>query len=396
LIGLGTHVPGRTPQNQVVLVAADGRVRSSRAKRLLLPVAERRFLGVGKDNYHIGEATTVLKHAQRAFVAMICGEYLDRSLIAEGVRAGGEILAIVARDRWTDERADRQLLAIQVLRSVEFGLPSVRSSLMGQATFVAADGRVLARSSQQRNGVLTWDSQAGSRDLDFRGDPIGELADEEAPPQPAADVAVLYSEKAQHLRARCPGGRCSHFSLEGFTCPDKRHPAVIVSGHGRPPDYLSHPLDEVVAAIRCFEPELVIVDTCFGASSELVSALGDLDAVVVASPSLLPSSGFVYGAEFFTSTQRSLRAAAVNTQPNTELMRWQLNSGELTALLERVGAMNSEELGAHLARRNPSMIKVLLPNGSPVLVPVAWKRFGNSRPPPKRLRPRSHGRRRQP
>jgi len=185
LIGLGTHLPGRAPQNQVVLVGVDGRVQSSRAKKLLLPVAERRFLGFGADNYRTGRATTVLKHAQRAIVAMICGEYLDRRLVAEGAREGGEVMAIVARDRWTDARADRQLLAIQVLRSVEFGLPSVRASLQGQATFVAADGRVLPRSSPQRNGVLTWEPTLGARDLDFHGDAITE---EPPKPKPKPDT----------------------------------------------------------------------------------------------------------------------------------------------------------------------------------------------------------------
>jgi hypothetical protein len=143
----------------------------------------------------------------------------------------------------------------------------------------------------------------------------------------------------------------------------------------------------VAAAVRCFEPELVVVDTCFGASSELLSALGDLDAVIVAAAALVPSSGLVYGPEFFAASDPTVRAAAIQTQPASDLLRWRNDPAALAGLLARVDAMGPDELGVHLARRRPPTVKVELPDGGPVLVPIGWERLGPVRPPP-RLHPR--------
>jgi predicted amidohydrolase len=386
LTGLLTTLPGGILQNQAVAVAADGRVLASRAKRVFLPVAERRFLGVGQTPYLPGTRPALLEVGDRAIVPLICGENLSRGLLAEGVAAGGELFAILASDRWfASERALQQFLAIQVLRSVEFGVPSVRAAFDGRASFVGADGRVLARSALDRNGILAWDRERGARDFDFRS---REIDDRPPPTDPPPDVAVLYSEQAPHLRARCPEGRCAYYPLEVFECGDSRAEAVIVAGHGKPPEYLARPAAEIAAAIRCFDPELVIIDTCFGASSELLLALGDLEAVIVATTSLLPSSGFNYGPDFFTATDPAARADAVQTFPATELLRWRNDPGALAEVLARVAAMSAGELGAHLARRVPPTVKVELPGGGPLLVPIAWERLGTKRPRPA-VRPRS-------
>lgn len=386
LTGLLTTLPDGRMQNQALAVAADGRVLASRAKRVFLPVAERRFLGLGETPYLAGTRPALLEVGGRSIVPLICGEGLSRGLLAEGLAAGGEVLAILASDRWfASERALRQFLAIQVLRSVEFGVPSVRAAFDGRASFVGADGRVLARSALERGGILTWDRARGARDLDFRGRAI----DEGPPPtDPPPDVAVLYSEQAPHLRARCPEGRCVYHPLERFECEGARAAAVIVAGHGQPPEYLARPAAEVAAAVRCFEPELVVIDTCLGASSELLLALGDLDAVIVATASLLPSSGFTYGRDFFAATDPAARAAAVHTAPATEILRWRNDPGALAELLAGVEAMGADELGARLARRVPPTVKVELPGGGPVLVPIAWERLGARRPRPP-MRPRS-------
>lgn len=126
----------------------------------------------------------------------------------------------------------------------------------------------------------------------------------------------------------------------------------------------------------------MIVDTCFGASSELLAALGDLEAVIVATTSLLPSSGFAYGGEFFAARDPRARAEAVRTIPESELLRWRNDPGALAGALAQVEAMDAEELGARLARRSPTMVKVELPGGGSVLVPIAWERLGPTRPRP--------------
>lgn len=383
LIGLITSLPGGVRQNSVLAVAADGQVLQGRAKRVLMPIAERRALVFGRDRYRVGSRPVRLDVSGRAIAALVCGEAFSRALAAEAKRSGAELLSLVAREAFMPtDIAQNQLLAIQVMRSVEFGLPSVRASYGGHAAFVAADGRVLARSGRTGNGILLWDPERGERDFDFRGRAI----DAGPPPAaPAPDVAVLYSEQAPALRARCPEGRCAYHPIERFTCQSARAPAVIVSGHGQPPDYLARPAAEIAAAVRCFHPQLVVIDTCFGATSELLKALGDLPAVVVAAASLLPPSGFVYGPGFFTDTDPQARAAAVSTLPRTELLRWRIDRRALDSLLTRVEVMDAEALGAHLARRRPATVKVELPGGGPVLVPVDWQRLGPVRPP--QLRP---------
>lgn len=388
LIGLLTSLPGGVRQNSVVAVGAEGQVLQSRAKRVLMPIAERRALIFGRDTYRIGSRSVRLDVSGRAIAALVCGEAFSRALAAEAKSSGAEIMALVAREAFMPtDIAQNQLQAIQVMRSVEFGLPSVRASYGGHAAFVAADGRVLARSGRIGNGILRWDSQHGGQDFDFRGRSINAGS---SPAALAPDVAVLYSEQAPALRARCLEGRCAYHSIERFTCNSARASAVIVSGHGQPPDYLARPAAEIAAAVRCFHPQLVVVDTCFGATSELLKALGDLDAVVVAASSLLPPSGFVYGPGFFSASDPQVRAAAVNTLPLTELLRWRIDQGALDTLLAEVDAMDSESLGAHLARRRPATVKFELPGGGPVLIPINRQRLGPVRPPQLRLPARSH------
>jgi hypothetical protein len=106
LIGLRTKLPGGSLQNQAVAVEADGRVIASRAKQLFLPVAERRFLGVGGTPYRSGSAPPIFSFSRRSIVPLICGEGLSRGLLAEGVAAGGELWTVLAGDQWlASERA---------------------------------------------------------------------------------------------------------------------------------------------------------------------------------------------------------------------------------------------------------------------------------------------------
>jgi len=272
LVGLVTRAPGLGLHNQLVAVTSDGTVLQSRAKRFLLPVAETRWLGFGDGEYVAGTAPPVLDVAGRRVAAVICGELLSRPLVAEGVDAGGELLVVAARDQMMEsDRALRHLLAVQVLRSVEYGVPSVRSSLGGRSAFVSSAGRVLAESPRGDNGFLLWDPARGERRYDFAGRPAPPPG-EAAPPAP--DVVVLYAAEAPELRTVCPEGRCRYLPLEGFTCPAAAPPAtaVIVAGHGQPPTWLSQGPVEVARAVRCFRPPVVVIDTCYGASSELLEA----------------------------------------------------------------------------------------------------------------------------
>lgn len=129
LLGLITSLPGGIRQNPVLSVAADGHVLASRAKRLFMPIAERRVLFFGRTRYQAGARPVRLDVSGRAIAALVCGEAFSRALVSEGKESGAELIALVAREGFMPTAtAHDQLLAIQVLRSVEFGLPSVRAA----------------------------------------------------------------------------------------------------------------------------------------------------------------------------------------------------------------------------------------------------------------------------
>lgn len=376
LVGLETRLPGGLALNQLVGQRGDGTVLRSRAKHMLFPVTERRFLGLGRDRFVRGRTPPRLDLAGRALLPMVCGEYLWPGIISVGVAEGAELLVVASRDNvLTSPAAHRQLLAAQVLRSVQFGLPSVRASYQGQANFIAADGTVLARSEPERSGLLLWSQDAGARAYDLRGEPMHQAP---AAPEPAP-IAVLYASSAPHYRTRCPEGRCSYHALKDLQCGDTRAETVVVAGHGSPPTYLSHPAEDIAAAVACFQPELVVVDTCYGASAELLGALGKtVDPIVVAVPRLLPDSGFEYDDAFFgPGVSAEERARAVRTRDAGPVLRSRVDTGALVEAMAAVESLSPEALAERLVRRRPAQVGmpfggletgvlVSLPDASPV------------------------------
>lgn len=387
LIGLTTQTGRGAQQNQAVVVDADGRVLYSRAKQVLLPVTERSLLGViGEDHYLPGRLSPQLRIGERAVGALICGELLDRALVRRAVDEGARVLLVPARDQMmVSDRALRHLLAMQVLRSVEFGVASVRAAIGGRAAFIASDGRLLARSARGRNGFLMWDRARGARAVDFFGEPMGDGAATEpgaparpAPPGTAPDVVVLYSADAPRFRARCPEGRCRYVPLQAFTCRGEATSTVIVSGHGRPPRYLSHPAEALAAAVRCHRPDLVVIDTCYGASAPLFAALSDLPALIVGATSLVPPAGLRYGPAFFGDGPPAERAAAV-TLPHGALTRWRAAPDDLARAEAALAGMADSDLAARVVRRSPMQARMPLPGGD-VLLPVGPARAERLRP----------------
>lgn len=378
LIGLETTFPFRGTHNQVVALDRDGRVLGSRAKRMLLPVAERQFLGFGKDHMVPGHGSTVLNVAGRRAIALICGEALSRSLVAEGKAEGGELLLILARDQMlVNDEAKTALLASQVMRSVEFGLPSVRASYGGWANFVAADGTVLAQSKAAANGLLRWDDTDGARDHDFFGRAIAGRA---LPPAAGpAPVAVLYSVEAERYRTPCPEGKCRYYPIEDFQCGVPRAETVIIAGHGEPPDYLGRPADEIARAVRCLAPALIVADACYSASSDLFLALADTEALVVAAPFLVPTAGLDYPPAFFAEADPARRAAAIPDLPSGRLLRWKLQRPVLESVLEGAHQLQGRALLDHLVRRSPPYLGVDLQGAGTLLVPVDEARVKGAR-----------------
>lgn len=358
LVGLHTTFPYRLPQNQLVSVRADGTVVTSRAKKMLMPFAERPAFGFGEHHYTEGRAPALLHVGGRAIIPLICGEYLSRALITEGLRAGGELLVVSARDQMmVTGRSRRQLLAVQVLRSVEFGIPSVRASYGGAASFIAPDGRVLAESGVERNGLLRWDATHGMRDTDFMGHAITPGL---APPPPQPTVAVVYSRHGQELRTRCPEGRCTWHVIEDFTCPAEPVETVVIAGHATHERWLGQPADAIARAAACFRPSLVVVDTCLSAASPLLEALSALDATIVAAPALLPPEGLAYGPAFFEPGPVAARVAAIADPPGGTLLRWRADRAELAAAVAAAAAMDTAALTERLVSWSPPVARVPL------------------------------------
>lgn len=381
VVGMVTDVPMVGRSNQIVSVTAEGKVVESRAKRFLFPVSEERFLGIGTTQFRRGRRAPFLTVGERTIIPLICGEYLSRSLVAQGRALGGELLTISARDWMMPGSIPmRQLLAVQVLRSAEFSVPSVRSSLSGWSTLVDADGRVLGVEKGDRPRFLGWRQDSGVFHADFFGDAVSGTGTEAPKTATPPLIAVLYSTRTPQMRTRCPEGRCSYHALEDFKCPGHVADTVVIAGHSLPPSYLSHPPDVIAAATRCFSPELVVADACYGASSPLLSALADTEALFVGVPALVPMGGFHYGPEFFSDAAPTVRAAAISYPDFTDFTKLSLGDGSLAAGLKRVESMDAEELRLRLVRRKPPQIRLDIPNAGGVIVPVTWDRVSRSRP----------------
>lgn len=113
-----------------------------------MPLVERAAFGVGYDRFAPGAAPAVLDIRGRRVGAIICGDLFSRSLVGEAVAAGVQVLLVAARDNvLPGEIALRQGLALQALRSAEFGVPSVRAAYRGHAAFISGQGEMLATSA---------------------------------------------------------------------------------------------------------------------------------------------------------------------------------------------------------------------------------------------------------
>ncbi|MEZ4327834.1 MAG: nitrilase-related carbon-nitrogen hydrolase [Polyangiales bacterium] len=400
LIGLTTASPSGGQLNQAVAVNADGLVLGARAKRHMLPLAERRVFGFGDDRWRPGRVAPLLRVGGTRVIPILCGELFSRAVAAEGRRAGGEVLAVLARDQMMGTpRGRAALLAVQVMRSVELGVPSVRASYAGEASFVSSDGRVLAQSRIGTNGFLRWDRAHGAREFDFRGARVdGARPANDAPRVTGAShvddrphvtatshvdtqpetprlpaVAVLHAADGPEFRTRCPEGRCAYHPIEHFECAGQRAETVILAGHAAPPGYLGASVADIADAIQCFQPSLVVVDTCFGASAELLEALAGSDVFVVGAPFLVPSSGLRYEPGFFEEGPADERAQHVHDPHGRELFRWRAAREPLHGALRDVERWTPSELRDRVVRRDPTYVRAELAGAGPFLVPVTTR-----------------------
>jgi hypothetical protein len=300
----------------------------------------------------------------RAVIPLVCGEILTRALVAEGRAGGGELLVVMASDRYQARRAqpDWQVLAHVRLRAIEYGLPAVYASIEGRASFVGPDGRVLARSDAGADsGVLTWSAVEGGHDHQRR-DPT---------------TAVLYSKHTPWLRPDCAPGRCRFHALEDVdldcasVAPSR---TVIVAGHANTEQMLGRTPGEVAAAAACFGPDLVVLDTCFGASTPVLRAFAG-DALVVAAPSTVPGDGLRYGPALFGDGPAEERARAVVSEPPSPLYVDKPDVATLRELEAAVAATPGDQLRERVRSWVPTLVAAGA-GGQPVLVSADWRRIG--------------------
>lgn len=377
LYGLETRAAGGA-QNSMVAASPTGEVLDVRAKTRLFPLTEQPLGGLrmpGRATYRPGTAPPAVTAGGRRLGVLICLEALDRSLARQARAAGATMLVIPSCDKVlaNDRLAMDQLLGVAVLRAVETGLPVVRAGMFGPTAFITAQGQVLARSAPGGDGVLT----------------VG--ADHPEPPRTEATrpapgtLAVLYSRHTPQMLPALPCDGCAGQAIEDFRPRGERAKTVILSGDSMPPAYLGRPAGEVAAAIASFQPELVVLDTCFGASTPLLDALAaaGVKAQVVAPAFRIPASGLVYDAGFLAEADAARRAAMVRTEPPYPLLRTAIAPGFLQGVHAAVGAMPPAELKRRLKRTRPPLVQMHLPGrtdpSAGLLVPVSAERFRTGR-----------------
>lgn len=137
-------------RNSTYLIDAQGTLRDTYDKRLLVPFAESPLLpaiahAADEPEYGAGAHAGPLASRDFALGVLICFEVLFPDLVRATVRDGANLLVNVSNDSWMDAgdgAAARQHFAMSVLRAVEMRRALVRASAGGTSGFVSARGEV--------------------------------------------------------------------------------------------------------------------------------------------------------------------------------------------------------------------------------------------------------------
>jgi hypothetical protein len=180
-------------------------------------------------------------------------------------------------------------------------------------------------------------------------------------------TVVLYSMADPPVMRSTPcEGPCEAIAIEYFACTPTRwlRPArtVIVTGHSLPPMYLGRSPARVASAVACFDPDLVVLDTCYGFSLPLLGALADdgVHAIVVGPAFRLPPEGLDYAAGFFSNAPAVSRAGAVATRSGMPLGRWSISTADLAASQRDVATWSVDKLEANLQVVLPGLVRIPL------------------------------------
>lgn len=359
-VSVGKHL-----LNAIGVADKTGAVLNIRGKQALTPWGERPYGGLDplKVTMMPGKAPPLLEISGFSLIPTLCYEVYAGSLFREGAALGGELIVNVANDRayGPSTVGIRQAIGVLAIRAAETHRPAVRASLWGSAALISSTGELLALSASGKTGVLRWDG---------------------LPARPTPQTVVL-SDGAMPAPFACNGDACLELNVQTFQC-DRVNPrahTVVVSGHSLPPVYLGVSAERLAESIACLEPELVVLDTCYGFSSPLLKALASrgVHALVVGAHQQLPGKGLHYGPGFFRASDRAARARAVQWRPGT-LDRWQVDAQQLDQAQALVEAWEPEQLTANLQRVHPNLVRVPLgEDGATVLAWVAAERFRHNR-----------------
>ncbi len=190
------------------------------------------------------------------------------------------------------------------------------------------------------------------------------------------------------LAPPCPPGRCRQLTLDDDVCAAALGDVhtLVFTGHSRPPLFLGHPPEDLAALADCLQPEVVVLDTCYGFAAPLLDALAarGLTPLVVGTTDKLSVEGLRYDPAFFDPAPLPAQQRAQHVHPRygERLLVWAPEPAALAAARDRVAGWGPDMLEANLQRVHPNLVKVPLaeaqPPGAPeliMLVPVAPDRF---------------------
>lgn len=349
-----------TSMNAIGLTDGHGQVQVLRGKASLVPWGERPYAGMDFlfSTDQVGEVPPLFSADGLQIVPTICYEVYARELFLQGVGLGGQLLINVANDRayGPTELGIRQAIGALALAAAETHRPAVRASISGRAALISSTGAVLAESELGTSGALQWDRR----------------------PERRTYRTALLSDGGLPDPFVCEEPDCLRQAPDGRSCPadQPRAAAVVLSGHSLPPRYLGLPAEDMAAAIACFEPDLVVLDTCYGFSTPLLEALlaRGVSARIVGARRQVPRLGLTYGPAFFQSDDPDQRGAAMDIEGGVE--RWRSDPAQLAAALQATEGWSVDELTERLQRVHPNLVRVPLgDSGATTLVPVPKERF---------------------
>ena len=160
----------RDSYNAAVLFSADNRRQDTYHKVKLVPFTEHfpyreqlpwvydLLLSVDITFWTPGAEFTVFHHPKFDFATPICFEDVFPGVVRRFAREGMDVIVNITNDYWSlQEQAAQQHMAAALFRTVELGMPMVRSTASGVTSHIDARGRLLATVPQYSEQFLIAD-----------------------------------------------------------------------------------------------------------------------------------------------------------------------------------------------------------------------------------------------